>query len=266
MSSPFPGMDPYLEEPGRWPDVHHNLISGIQEHLVRKLRPKYFAKIEERVYISDENDPGRSVIIPDIRIVMQGLWEGVPFEPQGGSAVEVAEPIVVTTMIDEEIREARLEIIDRENRTVVAVIEILSPTNKVPGSSGRKSFEAKRAEVMHTNTHWIEIDLLRGGLGVRTRELFPTCEYLVHVSRVGKRPKAVVWPIRLSQRLPIIQIPLKPEDPDATLDLQAVLSTAYDRAGYDLDTDYSREPVPPLPPEWAEWSDKLLKAKGLRPA
>jgi hypothetical protein len=27
MPSPFPGMDPYLEAPELWPDVHHRLIS-----------------------------------------------------------------------------------------------------------------------------------------------------------------------------------------------------------------------------------------------
>jgi hypothetical protein len=43
-----------------------------------------------------------------------------------------------------------------------------------------------------------------------------------------------------------------------------VLDTAYDRAGYDLSVDYTREPVPPLTGEWAAWSDRLLRAKGLR--
>ena len=28
MPSPFPGMDPYLENPGLWPVVHHRLIKG----------------------------------------------------------------------------------------------------------------------------------------------------------------------------------------------------------------------------------------------
>ncbi|MCK4452049.1 MAG: DUF4058 family protein [Anaerolineae bacterium] len=30
MPSPFPGMDPYLEYPVRWPDVHHSLITYIR--------------------------------------------------------------------------------------------------------------------------------------------------------------------------------------------------------------------------------------------
>jgi hypothetical protein len=33
MHSPFPGMDPYLEQPGRWPDVHHRLITAVCDQL-----------------------------------------------------------------------------------------------------------------------------------------------------------------------------------------------------------------------------------------
>ena len=61
--------------------------------------------------------------------------------PGGASTVEVAEPIEAITLIEEEIRESYIEIVDRVERSVVTVIEILSPTNKVAGSEGRKSYE-----------------------------------------------------------------------------------------------------------------------------
>ena len=266
MPSPFPGMDPYLEGRSRWPDLHSRIINIASDQLIAKLRPKYLARIEERVYISDEMDSDRSVFVPDIKIVPQGSLEGVPFVPRGGVGVDIAEPIVVTNLIDDEIHEARIEMIDRESRSVVTVIEILSPSNKLPGSAGTLSFEAKRREIMDSPMHWVEIDLLRTGRRIRFRRRLPDCDCLAYVSHAEQRPQGLIWPIRLSQRLPVISIPLKPEDADATLDLQDVLNTAYDRAGYDLDLDYTREPVPPLPPEWAEWSDKLLKSKSLRPA
>ena len=138
MPSPFPGMDPYLEHPGRWPDVHHRLISVASNLLRSQLRPKYYIRIEERVYLSDESDPGRSVIIPDMRIVTRAAR---PHQPTGSSeliAVATVEPVEATTLFEEEIREARLEVIDRELRTMVTVIEVLSPTNKVPNSRGQK--------------------------------------------------------------------------------------------------------------------------------
>lgn len=257
-------MDPYLENPGLWPDVHHGLISEIQAALNRSLRPKYYVRVEERVYISDENDPARSIMIPDIRIAARAGTEGTAFVPGGLATCEVAEPLVLTTMVEEEIHEAYLEIIDRELREVVTVIEVLSPTNKLAGARGRASFENKRKEVMSSPSHWVEIDLLREGLRLSAREAVPQCEYLIHISEVSRRGQGLVWPIRLSQKLPEVSIPLRTEDPSAPLDLQSVLNSVYDRAAYDLELDYHSDPVPPLPAEWSEWANRLLASKGFQ--
>ena len=40
MPTPFPGMDPYLEHPDLWPDVHHGLIAALRDFLAPRLRPK----------------------------------------------------------------------------------------------------------------------------------------------------------------------------------------------------------------------------------
>ena len=40
MPSPFPGMDPYVEESSIWPDMHLRLISNISEALQPQVRPK----------------------------------------------------------------------------------------------------------------------------------------------------------------------------------------------------------------------------------
>ena len=265
MPSPFPGMDPYLEEPGLWPDVHHELISETRALLNTVLRPKYYVRIEQRVYISDEGDSGRLVMVPDLRIALNPDREGQVFATGGGTALAVAEPIEAITLIEEEIHESYIEIVDRVERLVVTVIEILSPTNKAAGSRGRESYEHKRSDVMKSPSHLVEIDLLRRGLPIPVYGGIPPHEYLVHVSRAGRRPKATLWPIRLSQKLPPITVPLKPEDGHVALDLQAVLDAAYDRAGYDLELDYNSDPVPPLDPEWNAWAHRLLKEKGLRP-
>ncbi|MBM3708332.1 MAG: DUF4058 family protein, partial [Actinobacteria bacterium] len=74
----------------------------------------------------------------------------------------------------------------------------------------------------------------------------PEHDYLVHVSPTDLRPKGLLWPIRRRDRLPVVGIPLSSEDAPAPLDLQTVLTVAYDRAGYDLEIDYTRTPVPPL--------------------
>jgi hypothetical protein len=252
-------MDPYLEEPGLWPDVHHELISVARELLNKQLRPKYHVRIEERVYLSDENDPGRQVIIPDVRVAGadQGARMTTAREATTGGAA-VAEPVELTTLIEDEIHEARLEVIDRDQRSVVTVIEILSPANKIPGSRGRASYQQKRAEVMNSSSHFVEIDLLRSGAALAARELVPPADYYVHVSRKSERPKGLVWPIQLPQRLPVVPVPLLVEDGQTPLDLQQVLATAYDRAGYDLQIDYNQEADPPLPEKYRQWAGEVL--------
>jgi hypothetical protein len=62
----------------------------------------------------------------------------------------------------------------------------------------------------------------------------------------------------------VVTIPLKDGDADAELDLQIVVSNAYERAAYDLGINYLAEPTPPLSPEYAAWANALLTSKGLR--
>src|SRR4051812_46073706 len=147
MPSPFPGMDPYLEAPSLWADVHHEMISVAREMLNERLRPKYVARIEERVYLADEDDPDRKRIIPDLGIATRPGRENQALAA-GTAMLDVADPIRVRTKLGEEAREARIELVDADSRSIVAVIEVVSPANKVRGSRGRESFERKRADVM----------------------------------------------------------------------------------------------------------------------
>lgn len=263
MPSPFPGMDPWLEAPARWGTFHHDMISEIKNRLTQDLRPKYYARVEERVYISDPADPGRRVIIPDVRILARDQYpESAAFETQ---ATAVAEPIVLTTLIDDEIREAYIEVRDAADRRVVTVVEVVSPTSKVRGSRGRNSYQQKRSEVMNSDTHFVEIDLLRAGEPIAAREPLPPGDYFVHVSPADQRPEGLIWSIKLRQELPTIGIPLLPEDDDASLDLQAVFSTIYDQSAYDLDVDYTADPPPPpLAKADADWAAERLREAGLR--
>ena len=260
MSSPFPGMDPYLEDPSRWPDVHHGLIATMCRMLVGQLAPRYLVRVEERVYVSGEEDVGRSVIVPDLPVTRRP-GERRPFGTTGPSAI--AEPIELE-LLDDEVHEARLAVLDREYRQLTAVIEVVSPTNKVWGAAGRDSYARKRAEVAASPAHFVEIDLLRAGTPLYAKEMFPPHEYLVHVSRAtgGPRRRHQFWPIGLDQVLPVVAVPLRPGDPDAGLDLQAALTTVYAERRYDLDLDYTRDPVPPLTGELVEWARTIADTAG----
>jgi hypothetical protein len=72
------------------------------------------------------------LIVPDARIVATRNPYGKTAKTPG--SVMIAEPIPVIETVDQEVHEPRLEIRDRVDRSVVAVIELMSPTNKVAGS------------------------------------------------------------------------------------------------------------------------------------
>ncbi len=261
MPSPFPGMDPYLESPVIWPDVHHELISEIRAALNPKLRPGYVVRVELRVYISDDDDPGRSLLVPDVRVDTSPKRKGAK-KPKRELVPSVTEPLIVPTLMDEEIEEAFLKIIHVESDSLVTVIEVLSPANKMRGSSGRASFMAKRHSIMNTEVHWVEIDLLRGGTpSVTDPPLRPSSDYRVLVSRADQRTRTRYWPIGVRHALPVVGIPLRGKDPEVPLDLGAVFTTAYERAAYDASVDYRKEPRPPLQGDDAKWARELLRGR-----
>jgi len=265
MPSPFPGMDPYLEDPQLWPDVHHELVSVLREGINKGLSPRYVARLEVRVFLASETDfdqPFRRV--PDVRIQAGRPSSRRPPAPKALAAH--GKPIEMTTMVDDdETEEAFIKIILPKTGEVVTVIEVLSPTNKSRGSEGRASYTKKQTEVLHSPAHLVEIDLLRAGAPTFPRGDV-ACDYALHVSRVERRPRGKVWPISLRNRLPTLPIPLQGGDPDFVIDLQDVLATAYNRGAYNVSVNYADEPVPQLRPEDAAWADKLLRKARLRRA
>ncbi len=265
MPSPFPGMDPYLETPDLFPDFHHELISDIRNALNRELGPRYVARVELRVYVSNDDDSTRWVI-PDPRIEASrgSAHKLTRSAANGASALATAEPLIVPITLDDDIEEARLEIKHIKSGTLVAVIEVMSPSNKILGSVGRESFMKKRRETLASDVHWVEIDLLRAGAPSMKLPKKAISDYRVIVSKAAEYRRASCWPIYLRQPLPVIGVPLRAPDADVPLDLMAVLSAAYDRAAYDRSIEYTAPPDPPLAKDAAKWADKLLRSKGLR--
>jgi hypothetical protein len=153
------------------------------------------------------------------------------------------------------LREIFIEIRDRESRDLVTVIEILSPTNKRPGSD-RDQFLNKRYQLMTSTAHYVEIDLLRGEPRLPIENL-PECSAYAMVSRVEQRPSVGLWPVSFREPLPTIPIPLRAPEKDVILDLQAMLNRAYDAGGYE-DYIYSSEPEPPLSEAEAAWAREML--------
>jgi hypothetical protein len=81
-----------------------------------------------------------------------------------------------------------------------------------------RRFLEKRQESWDANANWVEIDLLRGRLPSVARSRLTPSDYRILVCRSGE-VKARFWPVQIRQALPVIGIPLRPQDDDVPLDL-----------------------------------------------
>jgi hypothetical protein len=255
--SPFPGMDPYLEAPELWPDVHTRLMNVFSEQLAPLLAPGYVAELHPRMVIEQVGGPGEDeVILPDVAVVEATRSGGGGY---GAMTVEALAPAPVQLRVPLEVPVELISIHIRhlQDRRVVTVIELLSPVNKRPGK-GREEYLEKRQEVLKSKVHLVEIDLLRRWPRMPFQERVPAADYIIMVSRRERRPVCDVWPIWVRQQLPVIPIPLLRPDPDVVLDMGAALQTAYQRARYDLRIDYRQPPTPPLSEADAEWAAALI--------
>lgn len=247
MPSPFPGMDPYLEQEDAWHDFHERFMPLAAEVIGAQVMPAYIAKIDQHVYIRElPADERRLVGRGDVTVAE--LNTGAARAP--GPALMAAPAYGrVPAPVDVE-RQSFIEIRDRQGRGLVTVVELLSPTNKRPGPD-REQYLAKRRQLLASGAHLVEIDLLRGYPRLPLEGL-PGCDYYVMVSRAEERPRAGLWPLSLRNPLPTVPIPLRSPDPDASLGLQQLMDRIYDAAGYRYYI-YAGAPQPLLRPEDAAW-------------
>jgi hypothetical protein len=254
MPSPFPGMNPYLENPEFWTEVHHLLISILAETLNPQLLPKYRASVEKRVYQAAE-DGSLLVGIPDVTV---GKFKQVA---KGNTAVVPAPtttPLTVTIPMPIDVKEGYLEIKEIATKEVITVIEVLSPANKRPGK-GLDAYISKREDILASLTHLVEIDLLRFGAAMPYHGNVPIYDYRILTSRSHLRPKADLYGFNLRDLIPSFSLPLRNQELEPTINLHSLLNIVYDRAGYEFAIDYTKDPMPPLSEEDRSWSDLLLK-------
>jgi Protein of unknown function (DUF4058) len=258
VNYPFPGMNPYLENPVFWSELHHRLITAIADAIEVNIPPQYRVAIEQRNYLSDDSD-GILVGIPDISVFSkQAATHQISSTTQA-----TAEGITVMMPMPENVTESYLEIQEIATGFVVTTIEILSPKNKRAGE-GRKAYESKRRKVLASHSHLVEVDLLRSGKPMLVLGEVPASDYQIVVSRSEMRPKAKLYAFSVQQPIPSFSLPLQSEDIEPILDIQSLLNSIYNRARYYLTIDYNLEPVPPLKPDTAAWCDALLREQGLR--
>jgi hypothetical protein len=258
MPSPFPGMDPYLEG-ALWTTVHFSLSAEIVRQLAPKLRPRYLVLPAERFVMETPESVAitATAMYPDV-----GVAKARPMAGTAQGTTVAAAPLELATIIPAPVPHVTVEIRDTANRQLVTAIEVLSPTNK--RGDGREEYLAKRRRMLLSTAHLLEIDLLRQGQRVPMQSPLPRAPYFVFLSRVEKRPITEIWPIGLTEPLPVVPAPLLPDDKDEALDLQQAFTTTYDLLGYDLALDYAQPPEIPLPQEDSTWAEALLRTAGLR--
>ncbi len=262
MPSPFPGMNPFLEHPDVWSTLHGRMLGAMADRLSAQVRPDYLVHMESHLWIheraDDYEDGGSSRRLigrGDVSLSQRANATGVDF---GGPEVETAvlTPAIRILIPQVDIERQRyLEIRDRRNRELVAVVELLSPVNKKPGPD-RVQYLTKRSEILASQAHLVEIDLLRCGRAMPDQER-PSSTYGVMVSRVEERPAADFWPIGLRQPLPTIPVPLRQAISHASLQLQELLHEVYDRGTYAQEI-YELEAEPPLDPADRDWAEDVL--------
>ena len=252
MPSPFPGMNPYLEQDDAWHSFHERFCTRLADELVARTGPKYLVKLDENVFLHELPADGRRLLgRPDVMV----LEPRGPGDVAAAAVLPAAAPAYANLPAVDLERLSYVEIRDARSRRLITAIELLSPTNKAAGSD-RDQYLAKRARLMRQGVNLVEIDLLRGGPRM-PMDGVPACDYLVMVARPPEWPRAGIWPIRLREPLPEIPIPLTAPDPDVRVNLQPLLHAIYDSAGYDRFI-YDGEPDPPLGGDDAAWARQHL--------
>lgn len=266
MASPFPGMDPYIEDNEVWPDFHHSLAEEIKGRLNEQIGPKYYATVQVRTVLQEVGVSTLNPMYPDVGVLEKRK------RPPGGAGIATLEPtptrarapIQRKTIIQNQFRLRAVQVFMTKTAELVTTIEILSPYNKQSGD-GLKEYRQKRNKVLQTAVHLVEIDLLRGGQRPGPEVEYPPLDtdYVLLVNRTAENEERVsdIWPVALNEPLPHLPVPLLEPDADVLLDLTAVVQTVYARSGYDWRINYTL-PVPPpeLRPEMAGWVQTLLKS------
>lgn len=124
MPSPFPGMDPYLEDAQHWPAFQHQLVLAFYQALVPTLGERYRARLGTRHY--------------------------------------TLEQVLFTSIQREEHHEEYLEIRLRSDGRLVTLLDVVSPTNRTtPG--GRAEYEHQRQAARGVGANLVEVDLVLQG-------------------------------------------------------------------------------------------------------
>jgi hypothetical protein len=251
-------MDPWLEDPAVFPDLHESLIYLLKSAINAALPKGYVATSKNRVWV----DEGR-LREPDVSVFSGESASG------GGGLATLPDMIAVEEQSDP-VEEPYIEILSSQGKRLVTAVEIISLSNKEAGPKGRKTYQAKQQEYRRAGVHLVEIDLLRSGPHVtaislgRLQEAIGEFDYHYCVRFMGRGTQFFAAPVKLTGPLPRIDIPLSRALPPVVIEMQPLLDRAYDTGRYPDLVDYSDPCEPPLTAEQQAWAEGVLREKRIR--
>ena len=264
MPSPFPGMDPWLERPMLFPDLHNSLITYLKAAINAVLPAGYAVSSANRLWVDVESRRE-----PDVSV----FGATTPPSDSGAIATLTAAGLLAVETdesLSDPIEEPYLEILSDEGDRLVTAIEVVSLSNKKAGDGGRTSYQQKQGEYRASGVNLVEIDFLRGGPHAtavpesRLRAVVGEFAYHVCIMLAGVPNHYFVAPIKLGDRLPEIPVPLDRGIDPIRMNLQTVFERCYDEGGFTRLAKYDRRACdPPLTPEHQAWAEGILRAKGL---
>ena len=227
MASPFPGMDPFLEDEKLWPEFHHQFVTCLYQILLPGLVDRYRARVGQRHYVTEQ--------------------------------------VLFTSILREEHHEEYIEIRQRTDHRLVTLVEGVCPTNKTT-PVGRQAYLDKRREAKNAGASLVEIDLVLDGQPTLeySRDGLPDWDYAVTVTRSTQPERYEIYTATLQKRLPRFRLPLAADDRDTVLDLQSAFTRCFEQGGFAAKIDYQRDPAMSLEDEDRQWLHDLLKQHKLR--
>ena len=222
MPSPFPGMDPYLEDEACWPVFHHQLVMCLYQILLPGLVDRYRARVCQRHYVTE-----------------QALF---------------------TSVVREEHHEDLIEVRQRNDGRLVTLVDVVSPANKTTGA-GRAAYLDKRREGKGASANLVELDLVLQGQPTLeySRDGLPDWDYAVTVTRSTQPERYEIYTATLQKRLPRFRLPLAADDRDTVLDLHTAFTRCYEQGGFAAKIDYTREPPAQVSDEDRRWVRDVVK-------
>ncbi len=224
----------YLQNEIAFKGFHNYFVIYLASTLNDSLAENYHAATEDTLKILrtfTDAPPAPKVLYPDISLRQESPHTLLQPTLSGAAALYVPLPTI------EENKEPLSVAIYEQNRAKpVAVIEMLSPGNKI-SADNRREYKEKRYLLTQAGIVLVEVDLLHetpsviDGVPVYPDAVDST-PYSIAITDIAHSNKTAVYQFGINQPIPTLPIPLLNEE-TVVCDFDAVYQEAFTRGRFD---------------------------------